>query len=152
MKIDKTYWGSELPTPLSPSDEDVKEYKRKMKRGTTLLLGCTKKLIPLSNRQLDIDPWYEASTVIIGDWRENKHFYTNIIVDGGLNFTRKLTDEILEMASKNCNKLIARVFDKKLDIMKIAAHFPENATDFIILPKYWYHHEGNDYTFYEWEF
>ena len=41
MKVDKTYWGSELPLPLSPSDDDVLEYKFHLKTGSTLLLGCT---------------------------------------------------------------------------------------------------------------
>jgi hypothetical protein len=148
--MDKNYWAS-LPYPLSPSDDDVKEYKRLMMRGTTLMLGCTQKLIPLSNRQLDIDPWYQAETVIKGDWLENKHFYTNIIIDGGLCFNKELCDGILEMASKNCRKFISRSFDHRLDSMKVADYFP-GVMDFNPLPKYWYHTTGNDYTFYEWEF
>ena len=150
MKVDKTYWGSELPLPLSPSDDDVLEYKFHLKTGSTLLLGCTKKLISLSNRQLDIDPWYEADTIIVGDWLENKHFYTNIVIDGGLNFTKELCDGIIKMASKNCKVLIARVFDYKLDTMKIAAYFP-NFADFEIEPMYTFKTE-KEYTFYIWEF
>ena len=118
--------------------------------GSTLLLGCTKKLIPLSNRQLDNDPWYEAPTVIVGDWLENKHFYTNIMIDGGLNLTKELCDGIIKMASKNCKVFIARVFDYKLDTMKIAAHFP-NFADFEIEPIYTFKTE-KEYTFYIWEF
>jgi hypothetical protein len=65
--VDKNYWASELPLPLSPSDEDVELYKKfLLKYGTTLMLGCTKKLLPLSDRQLDIDPWYVGNTVIKG--------------------------------------------------------------------------------------
>ena len=149
--VDKSYWASELPYPLAPSNEDVEDYKSNMKDGTTLLLGCTRKLISLSDRQLDLEPWYESDTVIKGDWVENKHFYTNIILDGGLCFNKELCDKILDMASKNCKVFITRSFDRKLDIMKIADYFP-NHMDFKIPPKYRSHTKGNDYTFYIWEF
>lgn len=150
MSVDKTYWGSDLPLPLSPSDDDVLEYKFHLKKGTTLLLGCTKKLIPLSDRQLDNDPWYKGDTMIVGDWLDNKHFYTNIMIDGGLCFTKELCDSIIDMSSKNCEVLIARVFDYKLDSMKVANYFP-NVTDFNITPKHIFKTE-KDYTFYIWEF
>jgi hypothetical protein len=147
--IDKTYWASKLPHPLSPSDLDVKLYKTFMTDGTTLLLGCTKKLIPLSNRQLDLDPWYEGDTVIIGDWVKNEHYYTNIMLDGGLCFTKELCDDIVKMASKNCKNFIARTFVKKLDIMKIADYFPLEQ-DFKIKPTMSI--ECGSYNFYIWRF
>lgn len=150
MTVDKTYWGLEHPYPLGPSDDDVLEYKFHLKKGTTLLLGCTKKLIPLSDRQLDNDPWYENDTVIVGDWLDNNHFYTNMVIDGGLCFTKELCDSIIDMASKNSKQLIARVFDYKLDTMKIANYFP-NYTDFKIEPTYTFKTE-KEYTFYIWEF
>jgi hypothetical protein len=147
--VDKNYWASELPFPLSPSDKDVELYKKYITDGTTLMLGCTKKLLPISDRQLDIDPWYDGNTVILGDWTENKHYYTNIILDGGLCFTKELCDDIIEMASNNCDVFISRSFRHKLDSMKIAEYFPK-ASDFKILPKevvIYY-----DYCFYIWEF
>ena len=147
--IDKNYWSSNLPHPLSPSDLDVKLYQKFMGRGTTLLLGCTRKLIPLSDRQLDSDPWYDADTVIKGFWTTNEHFYTNILIDGGLCFTKELCDGILEMASKNCKIFIARTFNYKLDIMKIAAHFPKE-DEFSIKPEVII--PCGTYNFYVWEF
>lgn len=147
--IDKNYWGSELPLPLSPSDKDVETYKKYLKDGTTLMLGCTKKLLPISDRQLDKDSWYDGATVIKGDWLDNQHYYTNIILDGGLCFTKELCDDVIKMASKNCKMFISRVFRHKLDSMKIADYFPK-ADDFKILPKevvIYY-----DYCFYIWEF
>jgi hypothetical protein len=149
MIVDKTYWGSDLPLPLSPSDSDVEVYKSYLKEGTTLMLGCTKKLLPLSNRQLDLDSWYNGDTVIEGDWVDNKHFYTNIILDGGLCFNKKLTDNILKMASKNCEMFISRSFRHKLDTMKIADYFPK-AADFKIIPKELIIYD--DYFFYIWKF
>lgn len=148
-KIDKTYWEQTFPHPLGPSDLDVKLYKKFMTDGTTLLLGCTKKLISLSNRQLDIDPWYDADTVIVGDWTKNEHYYTNILLDGGLCFTKELCDDIVKMASKNCKNFIARTFAYKLDIMKIAAYFPKE-DDFEIKPKTII--PCGSYNFYIWEF
>lgn len=147
--VDKNYWGSDLPLPLSPSDNDIKEFKSHMLNGTTLLLGCTKKLIPLSDRQLDIDPWYEGKTVIEGLWETNKHFYTNIIIDGGFSFNKELCDSIIEMASKNCKTLIARSFSKKLPTMKVAKYFPTEK-DFQIPPTEIINCE--DYKFFIWEF
>ena len=149
MSVDKTYWGSNLPHPLSPSDLDVELYKKFIKSGTTLLLGCTKKLIPLSDRQLDIDPWYDGKTVVIGDWIKNEHYYTNILLDGGLCFTKELCDDILKMASKNCKTFVARTFAYKLDTMRIAAYFP-NEDDFKIKPNMVI--PCGSYNFYIWNF
>ncbi len=148
--VDKNYWSSDLPHPLSPNVIDVALYENYMVGGSSLLLGCTKGLIPLSDRQLDSDPWYDSSTVIVGDWRDNEHYYSNILLDGGLCFTKELCDDILEMASKNCKRFISRSFDKKLDIMKIANYFPSE-DDFKYKPKF-IARMKNDYTFYVWEF
>jgi hypothetical protein len=148
--VDKNYWSSDLPHPLSPNVIDVALYENYMVGGSSLLLGCTKGLLPLSDRQLDLDPWYDSPTVIVGDWRDNKHYYSNILLDGGLCFTKELCDEILEMASKNCKRFISRSFDKKLEIMKIANYFPSE-NDFKYKPKF-IARMKNDYTFYVWEF
>lgn len=147
--VDKNYWASELPHPLSPSDNDVDRYERCKLRGSTLLLGCTKKLISISDRQLDIDPWYESDTVIKGNWIENNHYYTNILLDGGLCFTKELCDSILKMSSNNCKRFIARSFTRKLDIMRIANYFPTEK-DFEIHPDMVI--KELDYNFYIWEF
>jgi hypothetical protein len=147
--IDKNYWGSKLPHPLSPNDLDVSLFKTFMTDGTTLLLGCTKKLIELSTRQLDLDPWYDGDTVIIGDWADNQHYYVNIIIDGGLCFNKELCDKVVKMASKNCRNFIARTFVKKLDIMRIADYFPME-DEFEIKPTMSI--ECGSYYFYIWRF
>ena len=92
--MDKLYWSKELLHPLSPSISDVEIYKQNIGKGSTLLLGCTHKLISISDFQMDIDPWYEAPTMIIKDWRDNETYYDNIIGDGVFNFTKELTDLI----------------------------------------------------------
>jgi FkbM family methyltransferase len=148
-EVKKDYWASELPLPLSPSDSDVDIYKDNMIEGSTLMLGCTKKLIPISNIQMDIDPWYEAKTVIKGDWLDNKTYYGNIIADGSLSFTKELADGLIEMASKHCKVFIARTFTKRLPIMRIADNFPQ-PEDFKIPPTKTV--EFEDYSFYIWQF
>jgi hypothetical protein len=120
-----------------------------MTRGSTLLLGCTHKLIPISDFQMDIDPWYQAPTMIIKDWRNNKTYYDNIIGDGVFNFTKELTDSILLMCEKNCRNLVIRSFKHKLPIMKIADYFPKE-NDFHIRPDLIDEYE--DYNFFCWSF
>jgi FkbM family methyltransferase len=148
-EVKKDYWASELPRPLSPDDNDVDIYKDNMIEGNTLMLGCTKKLIPISDIQMDIDPWYESETVIKQDWLTNDIYYDNIIADGSLSFTKELTDGLLEMASKKCKVFICRTYTKKLPIMRIADNFPQ-PEDFKILPTETIVFE--DYSFYIWQF
>jgi len=147
--MDKSYWAKELPHPLSPSNNDIQTYKDYLYKGTTLLLGCTHKLIPLSTKQMDIDPWYNADTMIIKDWRENTEFYHNIIGDGVLNFSKELADELIEMCSEHCATFIARSFSRKLPQMKIANYFPK-MEDFKFRPIII--EVRKDYNFYIWNF
>jgi len=148
-EVNKEYWSSDLPLPLSPSDSDVDIYKNNMIEGSTLMLGCTKKLIPISSIQMDIDPWYESETVIEQDWLTNEIYYDNIIGDGVLVFNKDLSDNIVEMASKNCKVFISRSFTRKLPIMRIASYFPQ-PEDFKIPPTKIISFE--DYSFYIWHF
>jgi len=147
--MDKYYWGKELPEPYAPSHKDVEIYVQNLKSGSTLLLGCTHKLIPYSDFQMDIDPWYEAPTVIVDDWRNNKSFYTNIMGDGVFNFTEELTNDVLHMASKCSDILAIRCFNKKLPNMKVASYFPKQE-DFSIKVNYSY--SFKDYNFFIWKF
>jgi len=147
--MNKLYWSKELPHPYSPSKEDVEIYKENMTSGSTLLLGCTHKLIPISDFQMDIDPWYEAPTMIIKDWRDNETYYDNIIGDGVFNFTKELTDSVLTMCKKYCRNFVVRSFKRKLENMKIADYFPKE-NDFHIRPDLIDEYE--DYNFFCWSF
>ncbi len=149
MVVDKEYWKTRLPHPLSPDIYDVHVYLDYMLSGSTLLLGCTHSLIPMSDRQMDIDPWYEAKTVIKQDWRTNDVYYTNIIGDGVLNLDQELAKSIILMASKNCKRLIIRSFNQLLPEMRIANYFP-TPQDLIITPGTTLNY--GKYSFYIWEF
>ena len=147
--INKEYWSQDLPRPLSPDDNDVNIFKDNMIEGKTLLLGCTRKLLELSDVQIDLDPWWIGPNTITGNWLDNKDFYENILCDGSLSFTKELADGILEMASKNCKVFITRTFTRKLPIMRIADYFPQ-PTDFEITAQKTIVKE--DYSFYIWQF
>ena len=122
--VDKNYWASDFQTPYGPTDEDVKFFNSKKLPGTTLLLGCTRKFIPFTDVQIDIDPWYDGPNVIIKDWLDNIDYYDNIFGDGVLNLTKDLEKGILEMVSKHCKVFICRCFNYKLEKLRIAANFP----------------------------
>ena len=147
--ISKEYWSQDLPRPLSPNDEDVTIFSDNMIEGKTLLLGCTRKLLDLSDVQIDLDPWWIGPNTITGNWLDNNNFYENILCDGGLCFTKELSDGILDMASKNCKVFITRTFTRKLSIMRIADYFPQ-PSDFEITPTKTIVKE--DYSFYIWQF
>ena len=147
--INKEYWSQDLPRPLSPDDNDIIIFKDNMIEGKTLLLGCTRKLLDLSDVQIDLDPWYIGPNTITGNWLDNKDFYENILCDGGLCFNKELADGMIDMASKNCKVFITRTFTRKLSIMRIADYFPQ-PTDFNILPTKTIIKE--DYSFYIWQF
>lgn len=147
--VDKNYWASDLPHPLSPSDKDYRIFLSYRGYGTVLLLGCTRRLIGVATKVMDIDPWHEADYVIKQDWRTNTEKYDTIMIDGGLCFTKELCDDVLEMASKHCKTFVARSFNHRLDIMKIANYFPKRE-DFTIEPTET--RIFKDYSFFIWEF
>lgn len=144
-----TYW-KRLRWPLAPSCNDVAVYRKYLLPGTTLLLGCTQSLLHLSDRQLDLVPLYGHCTEIRGSWETNRHFYTNMVLDGGLNLNEQLCRHTLNMASHNCNMFISRCFNHRTSCMKVATYFPSQDT-FHIRPSKCIHTPYN-YTFYIWCF
>jgi hypothetical protein len=149
MNVDKEYWSTEFPSPYGPSEDDVIIFSEKSIPGKTLLLGCTKKLIPITDVQMDNDPWYDGPNVITKDWLDNTDYYDNIFGDGVLNFTKDLEKAILEMASKYCKVFVCRCFNRRLEKHRIADNFP-SAEEFSITPT-----ESkifNDYSIHIWNF
>ena len=149
MSVNKEYWSTEFPSPYGPSEDDVRIFSEKRITGKTLLLGCTKKLIPITDLQMDIDPWYDGPNVLLKNWLDNTDYYENIIGDGVFNLTKELADGLLQMASKYCKVLIIRSFNYKFEKLRIAKNFPTQI-DFLIAPT-----ESiifKDYSFYIWIF
>lgn len=146
--VDKTYWESGFVYPLCPNESNVAFFKKNLLKGSTLLLGCTRAFLEISDYQMDIDPWYEADTVIQQDWTENKAFFDNIIGDGVLNLDCDLQNKILNMAQKCCNRLMVRYFNNKLPSMRVATCFIESK-DMILQPSLV--KNMGDYSFLIWD-
>lgn len=150
MQVNQNYWKKTLPHPLNPNKEDVKIYQEYMlDTGPTLLLGCTKKLVPISDKQMDLDPWLKGPTVIKGDWIDNHEHFTNLIGDGVLNLNKELTKNVLKMAQKYSKNLVVRSFKRKQKGMRVAEYFPE-PKDFKITPYITRHLD--EYYFFVWRF
>lgn len=149
QNLGKDYWKVCQKPPYSPSEEDVEYFRHVLKTGTTLLLGCTHALIPISTHQMDIDPWYDGPNIIVGDWRDNTKFYDNMIGDGVFNFTKELADSVLEMASRHSRTLVVRSFRERMPRMLVADYFPEHS-DFSIKPSFIM--GKAHYNFFAWEF
>lgn len=119
---DSHHWQN-LQPPLSPNDYEVELYRHHTKGcGPICLLGMTKKLIPLCDFMVDLNPIKQEKPVIKCDWSQIKEQVEVVIGDGVLNLSGLgLVDELLKIT----NRLICRVFIKKLDGMKYATHFPK---------------------------
>lgn len=109
-----------LPYPLRPNPAEVEIFRENLLPGKTLLLGSTKDLLPLCDVAVDLDPKYEDSKLIYGDWYNISGDYENIIADGSLNWG---AEELLPIIEKHCKRFICRVFSEKLPGMKYATHF-----------------------------
>jgi type 1 glutamine amidotransferase len=147
--VNKSYWSSSFESPYGPTDDDVIFFNENKIVGKTLLLGCTKKLIPFTDSQMDNDPWYDGPNVIIKDWLDNTDYYENIFGDGILNLTKELEEGILQMVSKNCKVFICRCFNRRLEKHRIASNFP-SIEEFSITPT-----ESkifDDYSIHIWRF
>jgi hypothetical protein len=148
--MDKSYWQLEQDHPLCPNRDDVDLYEMLLgKRGRTLLLGCTRVLLPFTDQQLDIDPWLQSPTVRVGDWRDNTETFDTMVGDGVFNFSQELTDSVLEMTSHYCSRLVVRCFSRRLPQMQVANYFP-SVRDFKIAPELYV--PKTDYNFFRWEF
>ena len=147
--MNKEYWAKLQNHPLAPSESDADVFMRMLLPGSVLLLGCTRRLIPMSTSQLDIDPWFSGPNMVVGDWRDNRRRFDNIIGDGSLNLSKEICDGVLEMASGHCDILVARCFNRKLEGMMVATHFP-GPQDFPIEPCT--HLDLGEYSFYSWRF
>lgn len=118
---DTEHWQN-LKPPLCPNQYEIELYRFHSKgMGPVCLLGMTKDLIELCDFMVDLNPIQQKKPVIKSDWKGIKNFSEVVLGDGVLNL---LGLGLVEDLLKVTNKLVCRVFHKKLEGMKYATHFP----------------------------
>lgn len=129
---DTNHWQNLMP-PLSPNGYEVELYKHHTKGHKPIcLLGMTKELISICDFMVDLNPIKQEKPVIMSDWSQINQMCDVIIGDGVLNLSGI---DLVSVLMKKTNKLICRIFLKKLEGMKYATHFPnEFSNSSIIIP------------------
>ena len=118
---DTQHWQNLRP-PLAPNEYEVEIYRHHSRgMGAVCLLGMTKSLIPLCDFMVDLNPIPQEKLVVKNDWAELKVRPNVILGDGVLNLSGMGLVEKLLSAS---DKVVCRVFLRKLEGMKYAQHFP----------------------------
>ena len=149
-EVGPDYWRAEHPHPLAPNRDDVETYRSLIgNAGSVLLLGNTPALMPLCTAAMDTEPFLDDPRVIAQDWTTNSVTYDVIIGDGVLNFTDTLAEQVLEMVSRTSGRFIARSFNERLPIMRVADNFPSGA-DFALPPAQTI--DRGQYSFFIWDF
>jgi hypothetical protein len=129
MLVNQSYWKKPQPHPLHPNKDDIKIYQEYLISNNILLLGCTKRLVPISTKQMDLDPWIKGPNVI--------------------NLNKDLSKKLFKMAQKCCKNFVVRSFKRKQPNMKVADYFPD-PKEFKITPYITRHMQ--EYYFFVWRF
>ena len=149
-EVGREYWSREHPHPLAPNADDVATYRELIGDArSVLLLGNTPALMPLCTAAMDTDPFADDPRVIRQDWTTNAVGYEAIIGDGVLNFTADLAARVLTMAATTARRFVARSFNERLSIMRVADNFPL-ASDFTPPPTQVINR--GEYSFFIWDF
>jgi hypothetical protein len=122
MILDTQHWQN-LKPPLSPNEYEIELFKLHINGlHPVCLLGMTKELIPLCDFMVDINPIPQNKPIIKLDWKDLDKKSSVIIGDGVLNLAGiELIDHLLKLT----DKIVCRVFLKKLEDMKYAQYFPQ---------------------------
>jgi hypothetical protein len=120
--IEDTQHWQNLQPPLAPNEYEVEIYRHHVRgMGAVCLLGMTKSLIPLCDYMVDLNPIQQEKPVVKTDWAELKVRPNVILGDGVLNLSgQELVEKLLAVS----DKVVCRVFLRKLEGMKYAQHFP----------------------------
>lgn len=149
-EVGRDYWSQAHPHPLAPNVDDVETYRELIGDAhTVLLLGNTPALMPLCTVAMDTDPFIDDPRVITQDWTTNTVPFDVIIGDGVLNFTADLAERVVAMAVGTAGRFIARSFNQRLPIMRVADNFP-SASDFTTPPTQVI--DRGQYSFFVWDF
>lgn len=121
MILDTEHW-QRLKPPLAPNEHEVRLYEEFCRgRSPICLLGMTKELIGLCDYMVDLNPIEQQKRVIKSDWTSFEERAEAVIGDGVLNLAGL---GLVERILGKCERLMCRVFLKKLNGMKYATHFP----------------------------
>lgn len=85
------------------------------------MLGMTKELVHICDFMVDLNPIPQVKPVFVSNWSELSVSVRTIIGDGVLNLEGP---DLVEKLMENCERLVCRVFLRKLEGMKYATHFP----------------------------
>ena len=142
---DTEYWTG-LKWPAAPNLDDYAVFDSYCK-GSVLLLGSTKLLLPLATEAWDLEPVYNDPKIKARDWFTLASHWDTIIVDGALAFGKEFTQRLLPIVLANCDCFISRTFLNPSWPTKYACYFPR-ADELTPQPE---EHPINEvYTFYIW--
>ena len=145
MDEDKRYWAG-LHWPAAPNSDDYAVFEHYC-AGRVLLLGSTKRLLPLCTEAWDLMPVYDDAKIKQRDWFSLDEHWDTIIIDGGLSYGEEFTKRLLPVVLSHCDRFISRTFLNPNWPTKYAVYFP-NATELDPVPL---EHPINEvYTFYIW--
>jgi hypothetical protein len=117
---DTGHWQNLTP-PLAPNPEEVKIYEGLCEQGPVVMLGMTKELVHICEYMVDLNPIPQTKPVVKSEWADFNGLAGTIIGDGVLNLAGlSLVDKLMPI----CDRIVCRVFLKKLEGMKYATHFP----------------------------
>ena len=131
MHTDVNFWTS-LTWPAAPDDNDYTMFESYC-RGTVLLLGSTKLLLPLATEAWDLEPKYNDPKIQSRNWFTLNSYWDTIILDGGLSFGKEFCEQLLKVVLPQCDRFIVRAFLNPSWPTKYAVYFPK-ATELTPLP------------------
>ena len=142
---DPKYWTA-LEWPAAPNNDDYRIFESYCK-GSVLLLGSTKLLLPLATEAWDINPVYNDPKIKARDWFTLDQHFDTVIIDGGLSFGKEFTERLLSIVLKQCDRFVSRTFLNPNWPTKYACYFPR-ANE--LTPQPLEHSVNEIYTFYIW--
>lgn len=145
MHTDTEFW-TNLTWPAAPNHDDYSVFEQYC-RGSVLLLGSTKLLLPLADEAWDINPKYSNPKIKDRDWFTLDEHWDTVIVDGGLAFGEQFCKDLLKVVLPNCDRFVARAFLNPNWPTRYACYYPR-ADELDPKPKE--HPIDKVYTFYIW--
>lgn len=142
---DNEFW-TNLQWPAAPNEDDYRVFESYCK-GSVLLLGSTRLLLPLATEAWDLEPKYNDPKIKNRDWFSLDSHWDTIILDGGLAFGKDFCERVLTTVLPRCDRFVARAFLNPNWPTKYACYFPRADE---LCPRPVEHPINEVYTFYIW--